>query len=294
MLGTVIFACHKVESSLRSTSTNTTTNMQHQLSYNTANNSNYPHPTGTPYYDQPPYPPLTPAYHQGYFTHPPPPPAYSPSRWSQTPQNYHPTQPPSGHHQWSTPSPTHPVSPLPPSLAPSSSPMSSSHLRSATYSNSSAPGPPWQASAGGYEVYRGPSPGYAQYPHTSRINVTSNPNSSMISGTSSLSIEDVVPPPKRRVSPGSARVGDQYSTTASTGGRSGNRPNGVLECSSCGATASPEWRKGPSGKKELCNAYVFFFFSSFHFSYYIQIPQLMTVIFFNYDQLRPAVRPIAS
>lgn len=29
---------------------------------------------------------------------------------------------------------------------------------------------------------------------------------------------------------------------------------GVLKCSSCKATSSPEWRKGPSGKKELCNA----------------------------------------
>jgi hypothetical protein len=60
---------------------------------------------------------------------------------------------------------------------------------------------------------------------------------------------DVVPPPKRRVSPGATR--DQYGS----GGRSaGNRPVGVLRCSSCKATQSPEWRKGPSGKKELCNA----------------------------------------
>ncbi|KAJ7814280.1 GATA zinc finger-domain-containing protein [Mycena olivaceomarginata] len=25
-------------------------------------------------------------------------------------------------------------------------------------------------------------------------------------------------------------------------------------CSSCNATQSPEWRKGPRGNKELCNA----------------------------------------
>jgi len=29
---------------------------------------------------------------------------------------------------------------------------------------------------------------------------------------------------------------------------------GIQKCTSCKATQSPEWRKGPSGKKELCNA----------------------------------------
>ncbi|KAJ6619698.1 hypothetical protein B0H10DRAFT_2024503 [Mycena sp. CBHHK59/15] len=52
----------------------------------------------------------------------------------------------------------------------------------------------------------------------------------------------------RRVSPGSARE------SFGPGRQSGNRPMGVLKCSSCKATTSPEWRKGPSGKKELCNA----------------------------------------
>lgn len=36
-----------------------------------------------------------------------------------------------------------------------------------------------------------------------------------------------------------------------------HRPIGILQCTSCQTTQSPEWRKGPSGKKELCNAYVF-------------------------------------
>jgi hypothetical protein len=84
--------------------------------------------------------------------------------------------------------------------------------------------------------------------------------------TTPSSIADMVPPPKRRVSPGSLRgsgvtpggaIGNQYastSTTGSSGRGSGNRPSGILECSSCGATTSPEWRKGPTGKKELCNA----------------------------------------
>lgn len=36
----------------------------------------------------------------------------------------------------------------------------------------------------------------------------------------------------------------------------GAPPAGVVRCSSCKTTTSPEWRKGPSGRKELCNAYV--------------------------------------
>ncbi|KAF7330504.1 hypothetical protein MVEN_02489800 [Mycena venus] len=59
---------------------------------------------------------------------------------------------------------------------------------------------------------------------------------------------DVVPPPRRRVSPGSRESG------GSSGRNGGTRPAGVLRCSSCKTTTSPEWRKGPSGKKELCNA----------------------------------------
>jgi hypothetical protein len=39
------------------------------------------------------------------------------------------------------------------------------------------------------------------------------------------------------------------------GGRSsGNPPVGISKCASCKVTHSPEWRKGPSGKKDLCNA----------------------------------------
>ena len=67
-------------------------------------------------------------------------------------------------------------------------------------------------------------------------------------------------PPRRRASPGSTR--DHYSTM---GGAASSRSMGVLRCSSCGsrrpigcssckATQSPEWRRGPNGKKELCNA----------------------------------------
>ncbi|QRV89857.1 GATA type zinc finger [Ceratobasidium sp. AG-Ba] len=34
----------------------------------------------------------------------------------------------------------------------------------------------------------------------------------------------------------------------------GGPPAGVTHCSSCKSETSPEWRKGPSGKKDLCNA----------------------------------------
>lgn len=39
------------------------------------------------------------------------------------------------------------------------------------------------------------------------------------------------------------------------GGRvSGNPPAGVTHCAFCGTTTSPEWRKGVTGIKNLCNA----------------------------------------
>lgn len=44
---------------------------------------------------------------------------------------------------------------------------------------------------------------------------------------------------------------EQYS---GSGRSSGNPPVGISKCASCKVTHSPEWRKGPSGKKDLCNA----------------------------------------
>ncbi|KAF9236731.1 hypothetical protein BU15DRAFT_89025 [Melanogaster broomeanus] len=65
-------------------------------------------------------------------------------------------------------------------------------------------------------------------------------------GGLSISDPDVVPPPRHRVSPSSIR--DPGNS------RNSNRPVGIPRCTSCKVTSSPEWRKGPSGKKELCNA----------------------------------------
>jgi GATA-type transcription activator-like protein len=108
----------------------------------------------------------------------------------------------------------------------------SSHWSSATFPDTDSPLPP---------SYRSLSPGY-QY--------SSPENNQGSSGT-----VETVPPPRgsrRSTPPGSAR---DYSVG---GGRaSGNPPAGIPRCSSCKVTTSPEWRKGPSGKKDLCNACVF-------------------------------------
>lgn len=67
-------------------------------------------------------------------------------------------------------------------------------------------------------------------------------------------INSLVPPPRRRVSPQNDPYDQSSVPTSKSSKGPGNRPVGVLKCSSCKATSSPEWRKGPSGKKELCNA----------------------------------------
>ena len=67
---------------------------------------------------------------------------------------------------------------------------------------------------------------------------------------------DVVP--ASRIPRRGASNRDSYGN----GGRSsGNPPVGVNRCASCKVTHSPEWRKGPSGKKDLCNAYVLLCFT---------------------------------
>ncbi|KAB5596197.1 hypothetical protein CTheo_469 [Ceratobasidium theobromae] len=45
-----------------------------------------------------------------------------------------------------------------------------------------------------------------------------------------------------------------HSAGAGTPRVGGAPPPGILRCSSCKCETSPEWRKGPSGKKDLCNA----------------------------------------
>ncbi|KAH8834319.1 hypothetical protein DL96DRAFT_1551121 [Flagelloscypha sp. PMI_526] len=83
--------------------------------------------------------------------------------------------------------------------------------------------------------------------------------------------EEAVPPPKKRMSPTARISGIHHSHSPSSGEavftpgmspsapssaktRHSVRPPGLTRCTSCRATNSPEWRKGPTGKKELCNA----------------------------------------
>lgn len=45
-----------------------------------------------------------------------------------------------------------------------------------------------------------------------------------------------------------------YASGAGRGGKEVPPPRGIAHCSVCKTNRSPEWRKGPSGKKDLCNA----------------------------------------
>ncbi|KAF9468130.1 hypothetical protein BDZ94DRAFT_844721 [Collybia nuda] len=225
--GTVIFACHKVNSPSRSPASSTAT--MHQLGFSATTYAS--HQQSSPYYDPPGssyLPPL--ASSTSYNTSYPQASLYPQQRWPQAPE-------PSGsYNQWSSPSPAHSASPLPPAV---------SNLRSGSYPP--ANNQPWQTPSPSYieggSFNRSISPSYTYSP---------TPGSE---GTSPSS--DIVPPARRRVSPSSTREHHASSGGGSAGGggrSSGNRPVGVLKCSSCKATSSPEWRKGPSGKKELCNA----------------------------------------
>jgi hypothetical protein len=107
----------------------------------------------------------------------------------------------------------------------------SSHWSSATFPDTDSPLP-------------------ASYRSLSPYSYSSPENNQGSSGT----IETVPPPrgSRRSTPPGSVR-----DHTAGSGRASGNPPAGIPRCSSCKVTTSPEWRKGPSGKKDLCNACVF-------------------------------------
>ncbi|KAJ7034999.1 hypothetical protein C8F04DRAFT_1221274 [Mycena alexandri] len=228
--GSVIFACHKVNSPSQSTATPTPASNMQQIAYSTSSYNG----GQTPYYEQqqsssyalPPLSAPTGPYNylaqstQSSSSVSAP---YSPSRWSQ-PQG----EQPSGAYgaQWAGSAPQA---------------HSTSNLRSGSY-------PPPQG-----QQWPSQPPTYIETTNTNGptfqrpLSPAYGYNSPSDDATSPAT--DVVPPPRRRVSPGSARE------SGASGGRSGGtRPMGVLQCSSCKAKTSPEWRKGPSGKKELCNA----------------------------------------
>ena len=103
------------------------------------------------------------------------------------------------------------------------------HWSSTPFTDTDSPLPP---------PYRSLSPSYSY--------------SSPENGQASSGTMETVPPPRgsRRSTP--PRGVREHS--AGGGRASGNPPVGISRCSSCNVTTSPEWRKGPSGKKDLCNA----------------------------------------
>ncbi|KAL0954809.1 hypothetical protein HGRIS_003755 [Hohenbuehelia grisea] len=225
--GTVIFACHKFTPAPPRSAT---------LPVPYANN-NY---AQSPYYEQGSSFSLPPLSSPGQYPYMPSQSSpqqpvtspYSPQRWPSTNE----------YGQWPSGSPSQPLSSLPPSV---------SNVRSGSYQPSAAPqqppanGPqqPWPSSPS----FLGPSEGAGS---ASGYGYGPPPSDGGSPGA------EVVPPPRRRVSPSGVRdpVIPNARTTHAHSREGGNRPAGVLQCSSCKTTTSPEWRKGPSGRKELCNA----------------------------------------
>ncbi|KDR76327.1 hypothetical protein GALMADRAFT_247715 [Galerina marginata CBS 339.88] len=214
--GTIIFACHKVNSTHRSTSANPTAPMQQvdyaPQGYNPHQNSSYYEHGGS--YALPPLSPQSQAYNSSFIQQQGPgvQASYSPQRWAQAPL-----------------------------------PSSATSLRSGSYPGTSPTqtNQSWTSGPPSASSYMEPS---SAPPFNRPISPTYNYSSTGGSSAGASPTSDVVPPPRRRISPGSSR--DQTGPTRAAG----NRPTGVQKCSSCKATSSPEWRKGPSGKKELCNA----------------------------------------
>ncbi|KAH7884509.1 hypothetical protein F5I97DRAFT_1463145 [Phlebopus sp. FC_14] len=220
--GTIMFACHTIQPSMRNGSGTSS-----HLNYaNRTQESYVPHHTQHPYgvstnsYTLPPVAAPTSSYVGGSL----PSSQYSSQSWS----GHSEASSLSHYNRWQTSgSPTHTLSSLS-----TSCPMRE-HYASQT------PGRPSESPS--YGDMRGAHNGYQ---HTPSPDVTYDRRGADVSSLPT-SATDPVPPPRHRVSPGSVREPLN---------RSSNRPVGVPRCSSCKATSSPEWRKGPSGRKELCNA----------------------------------------
>jgi hypothetical protein len=287
--GSVIFACHKVNPSPPGSSrlepnnaSNTTTSPIHPslVAATTGPNLSQPQPNApTMGYDQSSViaSPISPAsYSSGYYEH------HSPHSHHNNHHTYLPPIVPHASTNHPSGSPTHSYY--------AQSPASSANSYGTRYdyglshgqaqqqqhsqwhmhpqgapSRSSTGAPYWNNQNGSQyiEVQSGPNDStfpqnYVPPPPSARQQGGSPVNGDIEIGD----VSSLVPPPRRRVSPASAysngSAADGGDGTASgngsRSGRGGNRPVGILRCSSCKATSSPEWRKGPSGRKELCNA----------------------------------------
>ncbi|CDO72464.1 hypothetical protein BN946_scf184980.g5, partial [Trametes cinnabarina] len=230
----IIFACHKINPYPRDDSVGGSS--MHHLGYHSSNYT----AQGPQYYDPQPQNLSSSHLHSvpSYNYSPQPQPqmssSYPPNAW--VPME--PEDSPGQYGQWA------------PSSLPNGAPVSS--MRSSTYSAatptaqaqhhwSSQPpsyletGSPVSPSVGP----SAPSPTHMQFPASGSQEHEDQPPPSPQA--------DLVPPPR------SGRRGSKEQFTGSSR-TAGNPPVGVTHCASCKATQSPEWRKGPSGKKDLCNA----------------------------------------
>lgn len=260
--GAVIFACHSVEDIDPQTHRRRYTPpsaVNPSTYYGNENNSNG---NGNSYYDAPTYDyPPNQRYSQpnsmngssytlsgGSGGTPPPPPQLGPNpHFSQIPHRPGPEwSAPSHHHQQVSPTTSsHPDAPFawgnapsPPNhemglhTAPSSQSLTSSN--SPTYNWG---GPQQTAPASPPMVNDVPPPARTR------------------GGKPSSSIRGLTQEHHHHYTPDGTAAHIIRSTPSAMSGRTGGHPPlGVNKCASCGTTMSPEWRKGPSGKKDLCNA----------------------------------------
>ncbi|TBU63084.1 hypothetical protein BD310DRAFT_945502 [Dichomitus squalens] len=235
--GAIIFACHKITPYPRS-NVGGGSGMP-QLGYHSGNYASQGN--AQQYYDSPqnhpqnPHNPHISSLHSYTYSPQPQPPmssSYPPNAWV----NMESSGSPNPYAHWA------------PSSLPNGAPISS--MRTSSYS---APPPP-------------PAPQHQWSPHQPTYLDTESPVSpddpslpspgGMYHASGPLDQEEQAPPsPLNDLVPaprsGRRNNREQYGN----GGRTaGNPPVGVVKCASCKATHSPEWRKGPSGKKDLCNA----------------------------------------
>ena len=167
--------------------------------------------------------------HAAYAAHPPP--QYATQTWSGSDNSQQ------SYTTWAT----HP----PVSSSPSVSSIRSSSYQSQPPQESQQAQHQW-SSQPPVSAYMEPNgnPGY--FPTGTQYATTPTIGTPATEQPPAASAEDIVP---------AARTGRRSAKDQFGGNRSvGNPPNGVMKCSSCKVTQSPEWRKGPSGKKDLCNA----------------------------------------
>ncbi|KAI0049763.1 hypothetical protein FA95DRAFT_1537482 [Auriscalpium vulgare] len=236
--GSIIFACHKVNPRP------TPESMQQAASYEQAYMQSHS------YYDQPgsyALPPMHPS-NSGYAPYLPQAAHQVPS---QAPSHYSTSQ------HWSQQAVEHSPSPMhynqwPPSSSPPF--QSSTPIRTPSYQPQQPAQPQQQQQQ--QQQWASQSPAYVEsdsplappYRSLSPAYTYATAEGQQASPSSAA---DIVPPARtiQRRSPSNPR--DHYSN----GGRSsGNPPAGISKCASCKVTTSPEWRKGPGGKKDLCNA----------------------------------------